>query len=75
MIFKDISIVFWHMIFFTSPTDNSWRYPTKNSEGSESFICCRDKRMIEVVRRVQCFIRLGMDISDLIEFTIHKLGR
>ena len=75
MIFENVTIFFRHMTFFASPIDGSGRYPTKDSEGSESFICCRDKRMIEVVRQVQCFIRLGMDVSDLIEFTIHKLGR
>ena len=37
MIFEDVLIFFWHMTFFTGPTDDSGRYPTKNSKGCESF--------------------------------------
>ena len=32
--------------FFSGPTDNSWWYPTKNSKGSESFVCYKNKRII-----------------------------
>ena len=46
MIFKNITIFFGDTIFFSSSTDYSRRDPTKDPIGSESFICCRDKRMI-----------------------------
>ena len=75
MIFEDVLIFFWHMTFFTGPTDDSGRYPTKNSKGCESFVCHRDERVIRVMRQIQCFIRLGMNISDLTEFIMYKLGR
>ena len=75
MIFKDVLIFFWHMTFFTGPTDDSGRYLTKNSKGCESFVCHRDERVIRVMRQIQCFIRLGMNILDLTEFTMYKLER
>ena len=59
-IFKNITMFFGHMIFFTCPIDNSRWDPTEDSIGCKSFICLRDKRVIQVVRRIQCFVRLGI---------------
>ena len=50
MIFKNITIFFGDVIFFTCPTDDSRRDPTKDSIGCKSFIYHRDKRVIQVVR-------------------------
>ena len=50
MIFKNITIFFRNVILFSYPTDNSRRYPTEESKGSKPFICCRDKRMIRIMR-------------------------
>ena len=75
MVFKDILIVFKNVGLFSHLTDDLWKYPIKDSKGCKSFICCRDKRMIREGRQVQCFVRLGMDISDLTEFVICELGR
>ena len=63
------------MTFFASLTDDSGKYPTEDSEGCESFICHRDERVIRAMRQIQCFIKLGMDISDLTKFMMCKLGR
>ena len=60
MIFKNITMHFKHVIFFSCPTNNSRWDPTKDLIGCESFICCKDERVMQVVRRIQCFIRLGM---------------
>ena len=60
MIFKNIMIFFGDTIFFSSPTDDLRGNPTKDSICSESFICHRDKRTIDVMRQVQHFIRLSM---------------
>ena len=75
MIFKNITIFFRNVVLFASPTDDFGKDPTEDSEGSKSFIYHRDERMIRVVRRFQCFVRLGMDVSDLTEFMMHELGR
>ena len=50
VIFMVIMIFFRHMIFFTYPTDNLRRDPTKDSIGCKFFIYRRDKRVIQVVR-------------------------
>ena len=60
MIFKNITMHFKHVIFFSCLTNNSRWDPTKDLIGCESFICCKDERVMQVVRRIQCFIRLGM---------------
>ena len=49
-IFKNITMFFGHMIFFTCPTDNLRQDPTENSIGYKSFICCRDVRVMQAVR-------------------------
>ena len=53
MVFEDVIIFFWHMIFFACPTDDS--------KGSESFICCRD---YEEMNPVLCQTRYGYLRSD-----------
>ena len=50
MIFKNIMMFFGHMIFFTGPTDNLRQDPTEDLIGCKSFVCRRDKRVIQVVR-------------------------
>ena len=60
VIFKNITMFFRHMIFFTYLTDNLGWDPTKDLIGCESFVYCRDKRVIQAVRQIQCFVRLGM---------------
>ena len=75
VIFKNISIFFQNIAFFFYPTDNFWGYPAKNSNGSKSFVCYRDQRIMRARRQIQCFVRLCKGILDLIEFVKHELER
>ena len=50
MIFKNITIFFGDMVFFSSPTDNLRWNPTKDLIGYKSFVYHRDKRVIQAVR-------------------------
>ena len=60
MILKNIMMFFRHVIFFACPTDNSRWDLTEDLIGCESFVYRRDKRVIQAVRRIQCFVRLDM---------------
>ena len=42
IIFENVLIFFWNVAFFSCLTDDSGRYLTKDSKGSESFIWHRD---------------------------------
>ena len=70
MIFKNITMLFGNVIFFTCPTNNMRWVLTEDLICSESFVCPRDKRIIET-SPVLCQTKYNS--LDLAEFVMHEL--
>ena len=49
-----------NLTVFACPTQDVGRCPRDDSVGSESLIRDGERRMIKALRRLQCFVRLGM---------------
>ena len=60
MPFKDRTMLVLYMLVFSCPTDNSGWAPRYDLVCSESLIRDGERRMMRALRRLQCFVRLGM---------------
>ena len=60
-----------YLIIFSYPTDDSGWIPRCDSVCSKSLIRDGEGRMSRALRRLQCFIRLGMMSIDLVEIMMY----
>ena len=75
MLLKEGMMFICNLTVFACPTDDPGWSPRRDLVCSKSLIRDGEGRMIRALRRLQCFIRLGMMSIDLAEFTMHGLWK
>ena len=58
--FQERTMLVVDFTVFACPTQDVGRCPRDDSIGSESLIGDGERRMVRALRRLQCFVRLGM---------------